>query len=129
MIRFGLLSANPFPLTTYQICESESPSSLDLSSRSLAFSPDIVLSVSPKACLNSVSNLLWSAAVMKLSRMFGILFDFGAGALLGGGAAVLPVRKEAAIWLNPVAWGFMGAGGGAACCCWGGVGPALKPVG
>lgn len=66
---------------------------------------------------------------MKLSRMFGILFDFGAGALLGGGAAVLPVRKDAAIWLNPVAWGFMGAGGGAACCCWGGVGAALKPVG
>lgn len=102
---------------TYHICERESPSSLDLISKSLAFSPDMADSFSPKACLKSVSNLAWSAAVMKLSRMLGILFDLGAGALLEAGAAVLPVRKEAAIWLNPVGWGLTGATGGAFCCC------------
>lgn len=115
---FSMCTCYP-PLMTYHICESESPSSLDRSNKSLAFSPDIVDSVSPTACLNRVSNLAWSAAVMKLSRIFGILFDFGAGALLATGATVPPVRNDAAIWLKPVAWGFIGAGGGAgaACCC------------
>lgn len=65
----------------------------------------MVVSFSPTACLNSVSNLAWSAAVMKLNRMFGILFDFGAGALLAAdvaAAAAPPVRNDAAIWLKPV---------------------------
>lgn len=43
--------------STYQICDSESPSNRDLISKSLAFSPDIVCSLSPTACLNRVSNL------------------------------------------------------------------------
>lgn len=57
----------------------------------------MVVSLSPTADLNSVSNLTWSAAVMKLRRMLGILFDFGAGALLVAGAGAPPVRKDAAI--------------------------------
>lgn len=79
----------------------------------------MVDSLSPTADLNKVSNLAWSAAVMNPRRILGILLDFGAGALLVVvGAAVLPDdRKEAAIWLNPVAWGFMGAAGGVAVCC------------
>lgn len=39
---------------------------------------------------------------MNAKRMFGILLDFGAGALLVAGADVLEDRNEAAIWLKPV---------------------------
>ena len=53
--------------------------------------------------------------MMNDSRMLGILFVFCAGA--GAGAAAgFPVWNEAAIWVNPVAWGFCaGAGAGADC--------------
>lgn len=101
------------------MCDKESPSNLDLSNKSLAFSPDIVISLSPTADLNNVSNLAWSAAVINPRRIFGILFAFEAGALLVVVAAdvLAEDRNEAAIWLKPVAWGFIGAVGGVAVCC------------
>src|SRR3569833_505846 len=72
---------------------------------------------------------------MNDKRMFGILFVFF-GADLATGFGAPPVWKEAAISLNPVGWGFIGAGtgavaidaccggaeekglGGCCCCCW-----------
>lgn len=69
----------------------------------------MVVPPSPTEVVNSVSNFAWSWAVIKDSRMLGILFDFCEGA---GAAVGLPVWNEAAIWLNPVAWGFC-AGAGA----------------
>lgn len=88
----------------------------------------MVNSFSPTADLNKVSNLAWSAAVMNAKRILGILLAFGAVVVVvvGVGAAVLEDRKEAAIWLKPVAWGFMGAAGGVAV-DWCGV--REKPVG
>lgn len=113
---------------THQMCESESPSSLERSNKSLALSPDMVNSFSPTADLNKVSNLAWSAAVMNARRMLGILLAFGAVVVVVGvGAAVLEDRKEAAIWLKPVGWGFMGAAGRVAVVDWCGV--REKPVG
>jgi hypothetical protein len=85
--------------------DRESPSSLDLISRSLAFSPVMVVCESPTADLKSVSNLAWSWAVMKDSRMFGILLTcFSALRPLGLG--VPPVWKDAAISVKPVGCGF-----------------------
>lgn len=80
-------------------------------------SPDMTVSEpSPTADLKSVSNLDWSWAVMKDSRMLGILLeeDFGR---LPAGFGVPPVWKDAAIWLKPVACGLIGAGDGAEVCC------------
>ena len=88
---------------TYHICDRESPSSLDLKSRSLAFSPDIVVCPSPTADLNRVSNLAWSCAVMNERRMFGILLEaFSARFVWGFACEDEPVWKDAAISLKPV---------------------------
>jgi hypothetical protein len=54
------------------ICDSAFPGSLDLSNRSLAFSPERDCE-SPAADLNNCSNFAWSVAVMKDSLTFGIL--------------------------------------------------------
>lgn len=99
------------PSTTYQIWPSASPSSLDRNSKSLAFSPVMVVCPSPTADLNSVSNLAWSGAVINERRIFGTVLVFLVGALGFGFAA--PVWKEAAISLKPVGCGFTGTGGGA----------------
>lgn len=75
---------------TYQICDRESPSSLDRNSRSRAFSPVMVAWPSPTADLNKVSNLAWSWAVINDSRMLGILV-VGLLSLLPFGFGVPPV--------------------------------------
>lgn len=94
---------------SYQICDSASPSNLDLSKRSLAFSPDIVAEPSPTADLKSVSNFAWSAAVIKDSLMLGILVC-DLDALRPLGLAVPPVWKDAATSANPVGCGLIGGG-------------------
>lgn len=62
----------------------------------------------PTADLNSCSNLAWSCAVMKESRMFGILVPLAG---TGGGTEddELP-RNESAICdeVIPVGWGICG---------------------
>jgi hypothetical protein len=87
--------------------ESASPDSLERIKRSRAWSPDKAWA-SPTADLNSCSNLAWSCAVMKDSRMFGILVVLAG---TGGGTedAELP-RNESAICADvmPVGCGRCG---------------------
>ena len=66
-------------------CDKAFPGSFDLSSRSLAFSPDRACD-SPAADLNSCSNFAWSVAVMKDSLTFGILLAPFAGVSAGAAA-------------------------------------------
>lgn len=103
---------------TYQMWDSASPGSLERSSRSRAWSPDIACAV-PTADLNSCSNFAWSCAVMKDSLIFGILLVFaGTG---GGAGCDEPVDlNESAICddVMPVGCGRCGCAGG---CCGGGM--------
>jgi len=78
-----------------QIWAKAFPSSLLLRRRSLALSPLNACSF-PVALLNNCSNLAWSAAVMKLRRMLGILLPLDLGC---GEGWALP-RKEAAMSLE-----------------------------
>ncbi|KAI6766545.1 hypothetical protein HG531_011767 [Fusarium graminearum] len=61
----------------------------------------MVIPPSPTADLNKVSNLAWSCAVIKDSRMLGILLGCGFSGLRPRGFAVPPVWKDAAISVKP----------------------------